>query len=72
MRIWCWSWQAAMAEGAGLHRVLPIGRQGLFLHCNVDHAVAISRAAVAHLEAGGTGRDWPARARQFLGVQVRD
>ncbi len=69
---WQQSWRAAMAEVADQQRVLPIGRQGLFLHCNVDHAVAISRAAVAHLAAGGTGRDWPARAQTFLGMQVRD
>lgn len=69
---WQQTWRAAMTEVADLERVLPIGRQGLFLHCNVDHAVAISRAAMTHLAAGGSGRDWPAQAQKFLGVQVRD
>jgi hypothetical protein len=52
--------------------VLPIGRQGLFLHCNIDHCIEVAHEAVRHLLEGGDARTWTARASRFLDVRVRD
>src|SRR5262249_15637767 len=41
-RGWIASWNAALEEVASLRRVLPFGRQGLFLHCNIDQCIALA------------------------------
>lgn len=72
-RGWVPAWRQALADLAARDaRVLPIGRQGLYLHCNVDHALATAQAAVQHLAGGGDGATWPQRAEAFLGLRVRD
>ena len=71
-RGWRDGWQAALTAVAQAGRVLPIGRQGLYLHCNIDHAMAIARAAVGHVVAGGDGQGWLEQALAWQGVQVRD
>jgi len=71
-RGWRGPWQAALRAVTSSGRVLPIGRQGLFLHCNIDHAMAIARAATEHLEHAGTGHGWVEKALMFQGLQVRD
>jgi hypothetical protein len=55
-----------------LGRVFPFGRQGLFLHCNIDHAVDIASALVHHVEEGGDPRGWIDIARHYLELRVRD
>ena len=53
-------------------RLLPIGRQGLFLHCNIDHCIRIASAAAEHLAAGGTTRAWVEGIDRWTALQVRD
>jgi protoporphyrinogen oxidase len=71
-RGWHDDWQRAMDRVAGMGKVFPVGRQGLFLHCNIDHCVTIAKQAVEHIHAGGTSEAWAAKARGYLGVRVRD
>ena len=71
-RGWLTRWRAALAEVAGIGNVLPIGRQGLFLHCNVDQCVHIADEAVQHITAGSDPASWAKKAEQFLSLRVRD
>jgi hypothetical protein len=71
-RGWRDDWRKGLDSVARHGRVLPIGRQGLHLHCNIDHAMAVARAAVEHLDAGGTAATWPRVAERFAGLTVRD
>ena len=71
-RGWVARWSEAMRDVAAMERVLPFGRQGLFLHCNIDACITMASDAVAHGAAGGDGRAWAAKARAMLGVRVRD
>jgi len=50
----------------------PCGRQGLFLHCNMDHAVATAAAAVEHWKSGGDSSSWAQRCQEFSDFRVRD
>jgi hypothetical protein len=71
-RGWLTEWERAMERVIGLGRIFPFGRQGLFLHCNIDHSVDIADALVNHVDAGGDVRGWIARAREYLELRVRD
>jgi hypothetical protein len=71
-RGWRAEWEATMGRLAGLGRVLPFGRQGLFLHCNLDHATDTARALVTHLDEGRPDRAWFQQIRGYLDVRVRD
>lgn len=71
-RGWRAVWKDAMDRVAAAGDALPFGRQGLFLHCNLDHCAAIAEQLVDHLERGGTPTAWAGRAEQFLGLRVRD
>ena len=71
-RGWVESWRAAMAAVAARGNVFMAGRQGLFLHCNIDHAVATGLAAAEHLSEGFAVERWTAAAGQWLDVKVRD
>lgn len=71
-RGWSAAWRAAMASVRARGSVLPIGRQGLFLHCNMDHAVAIAADAVEHHLRGGDAASWVAAAGRYLDLRVRD
>ena len=71
-RGWLAHWQAALEAVVARGNVFPIGRQGLFLHCNMDHCVYISDEAVRHVESGGDARAWATRCRDFLDLRVRD
>lgn len=53
-------------------RVLPIGRQGLFLHCNIDHCVHIAGDAAEHVVGGGDSSSWAKRAADYHELRVRD
>jgi choline dehydrogenase-like flavoprotein len=65
-------WRAAMQRVARAGNVLPIGRQALFLHVNLDHCADIALAAVDHLDRGESAASWIARAEAYLEVRVRD
>lgn len=71
-RGWRATWQAAMAAAVADGKTLPIGRQGLWLHCNLDQAMHTAELAVAQVVAGQPAALWPEIAKQFLQLQVRD
>lgn len=72
-RGWPAEWRHAMAEAAARHpRVLPFGRQGLFLHCNTDHCVMIAGDAAGHALGDRDARSWAAQAERYLALRVRD
>jgi protoporphyrinogen oxidase len=71
-RGWMAEWEAAMRRVVALGRVFPFGRQGLFLHCNIDHAIDIAEELVDHVAAGGDPHGWVSHARGFLELRVRD
>ena len=71
-RGWLTPWRSAMARVAQLGNVYPIGRQGLYLHCNIDHCVEIAGAAAAHALAGGSAASWLGAAERYLELRVRD
>ena len=71
-RGWQAVWADAMAAATADGRTWPVGRQGLWLHCNLDHAMATARRAVQSVVTGGDARGWPAVAAGLLGATVRD
>ena len=71
-RGWLTQWRNALEEVSALGSVFPIGRQGLFLHCNIDHCVHIANEAVQHLIEGGTASTWTKQVDRFLDLRVRD
>ena len=72
VRGWLGRWRSALEAVVARGPILPIGRQGLFLHCNMDHCVYIADEAVRHLTAGGTAAAWVDRCTDFLDLRVRD
>ncbi len=71
-RGWRAVWRAAMARVRALGDVWPAGRQGLFLHCNLDHAIATGRDAAAHLANGSAAGAWVEGCERYLDLRVRD
>jgi hypothetical protein len=71
-RGWLDEWEASMKRVMALKRVFPFGRQGLFLHCNIDHSVDIATDLVAHVAQGGDAAGWIERTRKYLEIRVRD
>lgn len=71
-RDWLKNWQDAMEKVRRLERVYPFGRQGLFLHCNIDHCVRMADVAVEHVSRGDSAENWLAETSQFLDLRVRD
>jgi UDP-galactopyranose mutase len=71
-RGWIHRWRAALDTLTARSEVFPIGRQGLFLHCNIDQCVHIADEAVRHIGAGGDARAWIDRCEDFLELRVRD
>jgi protoporphyrinogen oxidase len=65
-------WRQALAQLANHQPLFPIGRQGLFLHCNIDHCVQIASDVAAHIAAGGSSQAWAASAERYLQLRVRD
>ncbi len=71
-RGWLPAWRrtiGGLASARGLHLT---GRQGLFLHCNIDHCITMGRVAAERLSDGATPAGWAAEAEQFLDLRVRD
>ncbi|MBM4342558.1 MAG: NAD(P)-binding protein [Deltaproteobacteria bacterium] len=71
-RGWRDRWQLALRRTTADGRTVPVGRQGLWLHCNLDHAMHTADEAARWLAVGGDPRHWPERALSFIGLQVRD
>ena len=71
-RGWLHNWSAAMRSVADMGNVYPIGRQGLFLHCNIDQCVHIADEAVQHRLSNGTATEWVNSVERFLELRVRD
>ncbi|GAC1351764.1 MAG: NAD(P)/FAD-dependent oxidoreductase [Polyangiales bacterium] len=71
-RGWTRTWDAALTEVETLGNVLPFGRQGLFLHCNIDHCISMASEAVGHLASNGSHAEFRTMARRHVGVRVRD
>jgi UDP-galactopyranose mutase len=72
-RGWLEEWSATLDELARIDpRIIPFGRQGLFLHCNMDHCVRIAEDAAEHVSSGSTPAAWRERAARYLDLRVRD
>jgi UDP-galactopyranose mutase len=71
-RHWYRAWQAALAEVAARGHTWPLGRQGLFLHCNMDHCVNMADQMVREMAQGRGAADWIANAGRYLDLRVRD
>jgi UDP-galactopyranose mutase len=71
-RGWTDTWQSALQDVAAIGNVFPIGRQGLYLHCNIDQCVHIADEALTHLQRGGSASQWIATVDRFLELRVRD
>jgi protoporphyrinogen oxidase len=71
LRGWITQWQQAMQEAVRLH-VIPTGRQGLFLHCNLDQSLHTGIAAATHITKGIHSMQWMSQAMRFHSTRVRD
>lgn len=71
-RGWQAQWRAALTAATADGRTVPVGRQGLFLHCNIDHCLAMAGAAAAHVAAGRSAATWVEQAGPYAELRVRD
>lgn len=71
-RGWLPRWRLALQQACASGRLWPAGRQGLWLHCNLDHAMASAEDAVRQVVAGGASASWPQLAERWSEVRVRD
>lgn len=71
-RGWIAKWFGALNRIREMRRIVPIGRQGLFLHCNMDHCVRISQDAVQHVLSDGSAESWIDRCPEYRDLRVRD
>ena len=72
LRGWVDDQRRALAQVAAQGAIFPCGRQGLFMHCNMDQALATASAAVDHWRQGGDSMAWASRCEAFLDLRVRD
>jgi protoporphyrinogen oxidase len=71
-RHWYHDWERALEDVLEMRDILPIGRQGLFLHCNMDHCVAIADDAAEHVLADKPDAEWFEGCVDYLDLRVRD
>jgi hypothetical protein len=71
-RGWYDRWLGALETATTDPRVVPFGRQGLFLHSNIDHSVLMAREAVEHVCEGSRAVEWRQKALAFASLRVRD
>lgn len=71
-RGWVQQWQQAIGSLHDLPPLYPIGRQGLFLHCNMDHCVRMAQEAVLHFTEGKPAVEWHQQVHRYLDLRVRD
>ena len=72
VRNWVREHKKTLEKVAQRGEIFPCGRQGLFLHCNMDHAVETAAAAVDHWTSGGTSESWVVQCQEFSNFRVRD
>ncbi len=72
LRDWTSKWNRAMTHVAALGNVFPFGRQGLFLHCNMDQSVQTASDAVEHVSTKGVSGSWVEKCQTYLDFRVRD
>ena len=72
VRNWYDEWESTLEDVRQMGDILPVGRQGLFLHCNMDHCVAIAEDAVDHLTEGRPPDEWFNKCPDYLDLRVRD
>jgi hypothetical protein len=71
-RGWIRAWREAIDQLQRHPSIFPFGRQGLFLHCNLDHCVTMAEDLVGHLLQGRDQRSWLQRADRSRRYRVRD
>lgn len=71
-RGWLADWHTTMRHLVRIPGLFPLGRQGLFLHCNIDHCIQLAADLVQHIQAGSSPAQWLVHAQQALDVRVRD
>jgi protoporphyrinogen oxidase len=71
-RNWYDAWRSTLESVRDMGDVVPIGRQGLFLHCNMDHCVSISADAVEHVMSNEPVETWFDQCPDYLDLRVRD
>lgn len=71
-RNWYDEWEDTLESVREMGDVYPVGRQGLFLHCNMDHCVSIAADAVDHLTGDQPNDGWFDRCDDYLDLRVRD
>ena len=71
-RGWFHEWRRVLDKVALMQNVWPLGRQGLFLHCNMDHCVNMADQMVQEMTQGQTAEDWIRQASRYLDLRVRD
>ena len=71
-RGWLPRWRQALRQACASQRLWPAGRQGLWLHCNLDHAMATAEDAARHIASGALSTEWPQLAEGWGEVRVRD
>ena len=56
-----------------IENLYPIGRSALFLHCNIDHCMAMALKLARHLTDGKSDRrEWDQMRLGFLEYRVRE
>jgi protoporphyrinogen oxidase len=70
-------WKERFAKVYGrlnsLENLYLIGRSALFLHCNIDHCMAMALRLAKHLAAGKEGKgDWEKAQAGFFDYRVRE
>lgn len=71
-RGWLPRWRLGLRQACASGRLWPAGRQGLWLHCNLDHAMASAEDAVRQVLSGIASTQWPELAERWSEVRVRD
>jgi protoporphyrinogen oxidase len=72
-RDWFDEWESTLKSVQQMGDILPIGRQGLFLHCNMDHCVSIAEDAVDNVMSERHPTDsWFEQCSEYLDLRVRD
>jgi protoporphyrinogen oxidase len=71
-RGWFDKWEEALEEVRQMGSIWPVGRKGLFLHCNMDHCVSMASDAVDHVMRGESNDPWIDNCSQYLDLRVRD
>jgi len=72
VRGWFDRWESALDEVRQMGPIYPVGRKGLFLHCNMDHCVSMASDAVDHVMSGRSNGEWLDNCSSYLDLRVRD